>query len=341
LTILKQQLCFLGGFSIRKTATREMFLLINLRKFIQFMRVAFGCGFGVEKINGIETMVIEPITYFLNNTNTYDFPDVSNLSISLADDLISSEIKIGYNKYEYDDTFGLDEFNGNLNFKTPVKEITNTLDLISEIRADGAGIDYVRKMELAKNAGTKIVMTEKDTKGDNDVWCVFSKFKETIAGVNYYDSVNTYTTASGTTYPEHQVNYYLSPKRCLLRNGAFIRSFLWGYTSELLQYLTTESNPALVSQLEGESISITEISNVAINTLDTALFYPVYFTFSVPGKFGIIDFIDLYSGGMFTFTHNGNQYKGILTNININMAYDKTSEIKMLAHISNDLSALI
>jgi hypothetical protein len=341
INILKQQLCFLGGFSIRKTATREMFLLMNLRKFIQFMRVAFGCGFGIEKINGVETMVIEEIDYFLNKSNTYSLPNNTAINVSLADELIYSEIKIGYNKYDYDDTFGLDEFNGSLNFKTPVTDKTSTLELISEIRADGAGIDFVRKMELAKNAGTKIVLTEKDTKGDNDVWCVFSKYSFSIKQVKIYESVNTYTMATGTTYPNHQVNYFLSPKRCLLRNGALIRSFLWGYSTEKLTYLTTENNPALAVQMDGEPTAITEIEDVNINTLSAALFYPIYFTFSVPGKFSIIDFIDLYAGGLFSFYYGNTLLKGIITNVGINMAYDQTSTIKLLSHISNDLTKLL
>lgn len=339
------ELVFFNGWAVGKIATREDFILVTLRQFIKALRVFENCGFGIETIAGVDTLVIEPLEYWLNNTNMMNLPDIAQVETTLATELIHSEISVGYQKYEYNDNFGLDEFNGTLNFKTPETNITKTLDLISPIRADGAGIDYIRKLRLDKIYKTKIAQNNRDVNFDNDLFCVYARWDTYSAPTTYYktidNSIDLASTPTGTAYPLNQVNYYLSPKRCLKRNGGFIKSFLWGYSSEALQFLTTENNPDVVSQLTAETVAVTETSNETISGLNTALFHPVYITISIPGTFSIVDFLSVYSSGLFTFTYNGDLYKGILVEAEINMAYNQTSTIKLLSHISNDLTKLI
>jgi len=180
---------------------------------------------------------------------------------------------------------------------------------------------------------------------DNDLFCVYARWDTYSAPTTYYktiaNSIDLVPTPTGTAYPLNQVNYYLSPKRCLKRNGSFIKSFLWGYSSEVLQYLTTENNPDVVSRFTAETAAVTETANETISSLNTALFRPIYITISIPGTFSIVDFLSVYGSGLFTFTYNGDLYKGILVEANINMAYDQASTIKILSHISNDLTNLI
>lgn len=339
------ELVFFNGWAVGKIPTREDFIMTSLRDFIKFLRVSENCGFGIENIAGVDTLVIEPLNYWLDNSNIMNLPDIAEVNTSMATDLIHSEISVGYPRYEYNDNFGLDEFNGTINFKTPVKDVTSTLDLISPIRADGAGIDYIRKLRLDKIYKTKIEQNNKDVNFDNDLFCVYAKYDSHVAPINYYKTINNSVdmvpTPTGTVYPLNQVNYYLSPKRCLKRNGAFMKSFLWGYSSEVLQYLTTENNPDVVSQFTAETAAVTETANEVISGLNAALFHPVYITISIPGKYSIVDFLSVYASGLFTFTYNGALFKGILVEADINMAYDKTSTIKILSHISNDLKKLI
>jgi len=339
------ELVFFNGWAVGKIPTREDFIMTSLRDFIKFLRVSENCGFGIENIAGVDTLVIEPLNYWLDNSNIMNLPDIAEVNTSMATDLIHSEISVGYPRYEYNDNFGLDEFNGTINFKTPVKDVTSTLDLISPIRADGAGIDYIRKLRLDKIYKTKIEQNNRDVNFDNDLFCVYAKYDSHVAPINYYKTINNSVdmvpTPTGTVYPLNQVNYYLSPKRCLKRNGAFIKSFLWGYSSEVLQYLTTENNPDVVSQFTAETAAVTETANEVISGLNAALFHPVYITISIPGKYSIVDFLSVYASGLFTFTYNGALFKGILVEADINMAYDQTSTIKILSHISNDLKKLI
>jgi len=339
------ELVFLNGWAVGKIATREDFIMTSLRDFIKFLRVSENCGFGIENISGVDTLVIEPLSYWLNNSNVMNLPQIAEVNTSMATDLISSEISVGYPKFEYNDNFGLDEFNGTLNFKTPVTDITSTLDLISPIRADGAGIDYIRKLRLDKIYKTKIPQNNKDVNFDNDLFCVYARWDTYVNPTTYYktiaNSIDMVPTPTGTAYPLNQVNYYLSPKRCLKRNGAFIKSFLWGFSSEVLDFLTTENNPDVVSQFTAETVAVTETADETITSLNTALFHPIYITISIPGTFSIVDFLAVYASGLFTFTYNDILYKGILVEAEINMAYDQTSTIKILSHISNNLKNLI
>lgn len=339
------ELVFLNGWAVGKIPTREDFIMTSLRDFIKFLRVSENCGFGIENISGVDTLVIEPLSYWLNNSNVMNLPDIAEVEISMATDLIHSEITVGYPRYEYNDNFGLDEFNGTLNFKTPVTDVTSTLDLISPIRADGAGIDYIRKLRLDKIYKTKVAQNNKDVNFDNDLFCVYARWDTYSAPITYYktidNTIDLAATPTGTAYPLNQVNYYLSPKRCLKRNGAFIKSFLWGFSSEVLDFLTTENNPDVVSQFTAETAAVTETADEAVSSLNAALFYPVYITLSIPGRYSIVDFLSVYSSGLFTFTYNNVLYKGILVDANINMAYDKASKIKILSHISNNFKNLI
>jgi hypothetical protein len=84
---------------------------------------------------------------------------------------------------------------------------------------------------------------------------------------------NQENVVSGVPFPEKAFNVRLSPKRCLLRHGAWIRGILQPYDNKYLIYQTTTKN-TITTNYNGQVLD--EKSNVLIGTLDANYFLPFY-----------------------------------------------------------------
>lgn len=149
-----------------------------------------------------------------------------------------------------------------------------------------------------------------------------------------------YTTLLPSTLPESVFNIEdLTPKRMLLKHGRWLRSMMYFYTLERLTFLTLDKNKDLSTTLDGNTI--TEKSNVRIDTLGTPIFYPYIFSFKtrVPETF-ISLFNDAVNGHV-SFKYNGFQLYGFPVNMTVKPGLNEAQDWKLLASPLCDLSTLV
>lgn len=95
--------------------------------------------------------------------HTFDADEVRDFELSVAADLICSQVNVGYEKQDYDSVNGRDEFRFTDHYLTGLTNTDNTLDLISPYRADAYGIEF-----LVMKRGEDTT----DNKSDEDVFLV-------------------------------------------------------------------------------------------------------------------------------------------------------------------------
>jgi len=246
-------------------------------------------GMGFETIAGTETIVIEPIQYFMDKNEAYmTFNDIANFTISTASEWIPNEIMVGYNEYSYADGFGLQEFMGKHSLKAPQELLSNQKDLICPYRMDNNGFDYCRKLNIdmwfnGAIGGLSVMNKVGDVAGQDDIYLMDCSFVETISGVDYYILRRGDITITDVNFkdPLFAFNLAYTPMRNLLRHGAWLRSALKFFETEQIKHTALPKYPYLETQ-EGLLPAIAEGLNPLISTLDTPFFMPFVVTFTAP-----------------------------------------------------------
>ena len=130
----------------------------------------------------------------------------NEIKYSVDTSVIHSSVTIGYDKKEYDNVNGRNEFNFSNTYTTGCEVSDKTLSLISKYRADGYGIEFaVQKRNQATT----------DSSGDKDVFFVLCK--KTRSGL-----IADTSTSVENTLTEGVINADFSPIACVRANAGFI-----------------------------------------------------------------------------------------------------------------------
>lgn len=134
---------------------------------------------------------------------------LQNLKYSVDTSLIYSSIEIGYEKKDYEETNGRDEFNFAITYTTGCTISDKSLKLISKYRADSYGIEYaVRKRGKDST----------DSTSDNDVFFMLCQEQDINSCVVYPDRTSEVTGVSNETV----FNADFSPVACVKANAGYI-----------------------------------------------------------------------------------------------------------------------
>lgn len=137
-----------------------------------------GVGFGYEYSGVNQVLRIEPIEYFYQDVEIMALDEELNMdtySEDVAQDLIYSDIIAGYTKFPKEDTYGLDEFNTEHSYKTPIKYYQNTYDIRSRYIASGYIIENQRRKPILTDSKQST-----DYDDDNFFVCVKSGTTTTL-----------------------------------------------------------------------------------------------------------------------------------------------------------------
>ena len=102
--------------------------------------------------------------FFVNETKELDH--VSNMELSVDESLIYSGVEIGFDKQDYDEINGRDEFHFKSSLSTGLDIKDNILSLISPYRADCYGLEFLANERDEES---------KDTDSDNDIFIVHAR----------------------------------------------------------------------------------------------------------------------------------------------------------------------
>lgn len=118
---------------------------------------------GVTVRNGV--LWVEPIEdIYSNDQEILNLGEISEVSLSVAQEYIYTSAQVGYVKQTYNKRNGRYEFNCIHNYKFPIQTVLNKLDLVSPYRADSFGMEFIRTGYPNLNST--------DDKGDGDIFAV-------------------------------------------------------------------------------------------------------------------------------------------------------------------------
>lgn len=298
-------------------------LTTSLKDYMKSFQAMFNLGLGIENDGFKELVRIEDLSYFYNKNVTIKLNNqVKNVKRSVATDYYYSSIELGYEKGgDYEEAFGLVEYNGQSNFATIIKRLRNTYSVLSKYRTDSYGCEFARRKP-------KLTHENQDTRYDNDVFSFDMKRGENSIFKlrNWQDDFEQAPT--GTFSPETAYNLRLSPFNCLLRHGWVIASGLTKYFSDYVRYISSTANSSLSTKLIGGN-EYAENGDIINSELARPRYVPEFIEFEHEVDFDINQAIfgssiilgkkipNIY--GLVEFTNeNGDKEKGFLISLKPN-----------------------
>jgi len=108
---------------------------------------------------------IEPAQYFYQDIAIMDITSIPQARSEMEEQLIYSNIKCGYSKWEIKSIKGIDEFNSAKEYRTSIKAVNNELDIRCNMITAGYIIENLRTLTLVNSGNT-------DSTYDNDVFLI-------------------------------------------------------------------------------------------------------------------------------------------------------------------------
>jgi len=136
------------------------------------------------------------------------------------------------------------------------------LDIVSEERADGYG------MEFARRKNVRIAATE-DTQYDNEIFTAMVLVDATV-GLLRTEKAENYDSVENIASIETATNLDITPQRNLYRNGDWIRGCVLKYPAEKLKFVSADKPTDLESTRTG-SVEVAEQTDVINGTLISPL----------------------------------------------------------------------
>lgn len=225
----------------------------SFTKFCDWMKAVFGY---VYDINGNTITFRHRDDYFGNNV-VKTIENYTGYTMNINSSLIYSQVRIGYEKQDYNSVNGKDEFRFTNEYTTGITITDNKLELISPYRADAYGIEF-----LAEKIGEDTTDNESDT----DVFfvCAYSD------GDKY--KLDRSILIQGVISPETMFNVMYAPSTFIFSNFSFLGSFI----SEMT-FASSEGNTSvkIAQNAENRNIQINQklfsVSQVEIETSDIEL----------------------------------------------------------------------
>jgi len=226
-------------------------------------RSIWNLGLGIEKIANKFKVVVEDVTYFFRGTISVTLHNVRKVKREINDDFTFSELNVGYEKAEYEEVNGLEEYNNKSTFATYVKSNKNVLDLISPDRADGYGMEFARRLSVKAGHATE------DSPYDQEIFTAMVYYDEDTGVLRTQQNEN-YDSVNNIISPETAMNLDITPQRNLYRNGDWVKGCVLKYPTEKLKFVSADKVTDLTSQRTG-NVLVEEQTDIVNGTLKSSL----------------------------------------------------------------------
>lgn len=251
------------GRFIRGFDANHATLAISFDKLWDFFKKTFCLGLSVEKdIYNNPYVYIDKHEKFFNKNLVHEITNPSNLKITPNKELNFKSIESGFNKYEKEgNELAGREYNVKSNFSTPLIPIDSVLDLVTDIRADGTGIQAV--MDLTPITGQDDLIT---SNLDKEIFVIDSFMDGSTLTSRGIELFSVHEDIETGLTPEITLNLDLTPKRTILRNGALIRASLELCKTQYLKYNPGENISKLKTRKNFTEWNAAETEDVIENT---------------------------------------------------------------------------
>lgn len=241
--------------------------------------------------------------FFVNETKELDH--VSNMELSVDESLIYSGVEIGFDKQDYDEINGRDEFHFKSSFSTGLDIKDNILSLISPYRADCYGLEFLANERDEES---------KDTDSDNDIFIVHArKDGDKLTLVREANGGPVYAV-TGVLFPDTIFNASYSPRKMLLVNKARL-----GICTDYLSFTASDGNSSIsiggISETLPISLPVNDrrirIDKVSVDTPGLSPF---------PGNYR----------GKLSFSYAGRSYEGWVGEITEKIGKPRTASYSLI-----------
>jgi hypothetical protein len=281
-------IAFDGGF---------MTLSSSFEKLFSSIANIFNLGLGIENTYSTDNVlvnpkvVIEEKTYFYQQLIILQIDTLSDLEYMPDKTLLYQGIEVGYNKIQNDNIYGQAEYNNKATYATPLIPFTNKLSILSDIRADGTGIEQLRTTPIGS-----------ELRNDKEIF-IISCIKKSNLNSGQLTSLQEEDTTILYVQGVYPIifNSDITPARMLLNCGDFISIGLQNNIHNKITFQKSEKPTKVLTQKGIEAIS--ENSNVDISRLKTPYLKGEIVRFNAPvgtteikaiesNKHGLIKFYD-------------------------------------------------
>ncbi len=225
----------------------------SFTKFCDWMKAVFGY---VYDINGNTITFRHRDDYFGNNV-VKTIENYTGYTMNINSSLIYSQVRIGYEKKDYNSVNGKDEFRFTNEYTTGITLTDNKLEMISPYRADAYGIEF-----LAQTIGEDTTDNESDT--DIFFVCAASDGEKYI--------LDRSVPIEGVISPETMFNAMYAPSTFIFSNFSFLGSFISKMT-----FASSNGNSFVKTALNAENRNVEinkklfSVAEVEIETSDIDL----------------------------------------------------------------------
>lgn len=167
--------------------------------------------------------------FFVNETKELDH--VSNMELSVDESLIYSGVEIGFDKQDYDEINGRDEFHFKSSFSTGLDIKDNILSLISPYRADCYGLEFLANERDEES---------KDTDSDNDIFIVHARKDGDRLVLVREENGGAIYAVTGVLFSDTIFNASYSPRNMLLVNKERL-----GICTDYLSFTASDENSSI------------------------------------------------------------------------------------------------
>lgn len=300
------------------------YLETSLDNYYKSVNALYSIGMGIEFENGVETLVIEPLSYFFTNTTIYHFDVIKDFELTVSDQLLFNTVKLGFPEQDYEEdglyAYGKNEANTYTMFSAPVHGIKNELDLTSKYRGDISGVRDLEQTELTQ---TEIFFFE-----------IFTPIVYPQTMVLKMGQIQRVDHVASQLF-----NAGITPRRLLDVHKSFIESCLDNNGGSLNFGSGGNRQAENQTQEYGETTWVNEYDGFTLGA--PSLFKPYLFNITVPLVDDLNSIISKASTGLITFTWQGNNYQGFIMDVKVKLSGRGQTEFKLLSAAGNDLTKLI
>lgn len=241
--------------------------------------------------------------FFVNETKELDH--VSNMELSVDESLIYSGVEIGFDKQDYDEINGRDEFHFKSSFSTGLDIKDNILSLISPYRADCYGLEFLANERDEES---------KDTDSDNDIFIVHARKDGDRLVLVREENGGAIYAVTGVLFPDTIFNASYSPRNMLLVNKERL-----GICTDYLSFTASDGNSSISIGGVSETLPISlPVNDRRIRIDKVSLETP-----------GLSPFPVNYRGKL-SFSYAGRSYEGWVSEITEKIGKPQTTSYSLI-----------
>jgi hypothetical protein len=247
-----------NGFFIRNFNITGRALNITLKSILQSLKAIWNIGVSYEYVAGILKFVIEDINHYFQDNEIIRITEYSDYSEETAKEFIYNEVEVGYNKFQDEGSYLLDEFNSKLQFSTPIKTNKAKLPITSDLIASGYAIEDTRRQQFSEAPIDSSAY-------DDDNFIIAVRLDGSTWKSETDQFITTNNILSGTT----AYNLKLTPKRNLVRWARWINGGLVHKNGfELIKNTFFKWNGIAQTKMTGETVFLQENADIVLNNFE-------------------------------------------------------------------------